>query len=172
MDSSPLIQEETEWGSGDRLEAARNFRAWVQVHVWRLRICSWPLNHQTRKLEGPSEINYPMLKTLHINYTNFLIFPPKSCHFPVYPPLAITASHLAAQARKPRHYWLIFFLPPSLPQFNAAPRLTDSTYLIATVKPIHFSRISTTSSFIQATNISPNNATTSTVHSDLYSTCS
>ena len=102
MDGSPLIQEETEWGSGDRLEAARNFRAWVQVHVWSLRICSWPLNHQTRKLEGPSEINYPMLKTLHINNTNFLIFPPKSCHFPVYPPSAITASHLAAQARKPR----------------------------------------------------------------------
>lgn len=168
MDSSPLIQEETEWDSEDRLEAARNFKAWAQVHVWCLRICSWLLNHQIMKLEAPSEINYPTLKTLHIN-TNFLIFLPKSCHFPVDPPSAITASHLAAQARKPRD--ITHILSPSPPKFNAAPRLADSTCLTATVKPIHFSRISTTSSFIQATDISPNN-TASTIHSDLCSICS
>ena len=65
------------------------------------------------KLEGPSEINYPALKTLHIN-TNFLIFLPKSCYFPVYPPSAITTSHLAAQARKPRNitHSYSFSLPP------------------------------------------------------------
>ena len=147
-DNIPLTQEESEWVSEKWLEAARSFRAWTPVHVWRQKLWSQLLTDY--KVGAPFWNQLPNFDSAQI-----LTLPPRSGHFPVYSrSVTITSFHLAAQARNPGDITDSYSI--SLPPCPNSMQIQDLLMLPLRKQrlPIHFFRLSTTTSPVQATNTS------------------
>lgn len=151
MDSSPLIQEELsetrgQTGSCQKFQSMGSSPCLMPENMF---MTPQPSDYGWRPLQKSTTQRSKHCTLIPTSWS----FSPQVLPFSCWPPLSYHRLPFSCPSQKTLETLLIFF--SSHPNSMQSPRLADPTCLTATVKPIHFSRISTTSSFIQATDISP-----------------